>query len=509
MRAQLPSGPQSGQTQGSSPETVTGLVVNAVSGAPIPRVLVQLGPVAAFTDHDGKFALAEVPAGSGMVELAKPGYFTSPEHTDPPGVAVTAAQLAQPLELRLYPEALVTGTVVAQDGAPLSRVLVTARRLATEELVRRFETVTSVETDSHGAFRLAVPAGDYQVVTQYVAAASDTGLSVLPAVSPAGASGSTFHVGGGEQQELELRPHTGVPHAVGLAVQGLSEERSPVLMVSTANGATWQMSAEADSESNEMTLKLPAGSYHLSLSASSGDSLSYGEARLSVPDHNVSGIAVQLAPVAPIAVEVSVDAHATVASAPSPQEMGIQLLPEQQEHDSRREDAIRLQSRPGRGAVLQPHPGRFRFVATPRNFWYVESATFGGAEVLGQSLTVTAGSGSPTLQLVVSNVMGSLEGHVTAGGAPASAWIDLIPTFPSATPVVSLRSAPDGSFSLQALQPGSYLAFALPHRTGADVESPAVRASLGLRTQALTVQAGTKASLELEVAGAVGGSAAP
>lgn len=497
---------KTGAAQASSPETVNGRVANAVSGAPIARVLVQLGPAAAFTDHDGKFALTDVPGGGGgTVELTKPGYFTSPEHTDPPVVQVTATQLANPLELRLYPEALLTGTVVAQDGAPLSGVQVTARRLATEDLLRRFETVASVETDSHGAFRLAVPAGDYQVATQFVATAPETGLSILPAVAPSGVGGSTMHVGSGEQQQVELRPHTGAPHTVGLAVQGLSE-RSPTLTLSTANGATWQIGAGSGAESDQTTVRLPSGSYHLSIAASGGDTLSYGEARLTVPDHDISGIAVQLAPVAPIPVEVSVDGHASPGAVPSAQELGLQLVPEQQEFAARREDTIRLQTRPGRGPVLQPHPGRFRLVAAPRSSWYIVSASYGGAEVLGQSLTVNAGSGSPPLQLVVSNVMGSLEGQVTAVGSPASAWIDLLPTFPSATPVISLRSASDGSFSLPSVQPGSYLGLALEHRTGADLADPAVRGSLGVRTQTVTVQPGTKATLDLDV---LRGSSAP
>ena len=492
VSAQLPSG--AGQT--ATPESATGRVVNAVSGAPIPRVLVQLGAVSTFTDHDGTFTLADLPSGSSTVELTKPGFFTSPEHTDPPGISVTAAQLALPLELRLYPEALLTGTVVGQDDTPMSGVQVTARRLATDDLVRRFETVTSVETDSHGAFRLAVPAGDYQVVTQFVVKAPETGMAILPAVFPAGPGGGTVHVGSGEQQQIELRPHTGVPHTVGLSVGGVSDERSPVLTVSTANGAVWQIGAE--SEADQMTVRLPAGSYHLSLRANEGDTVSFGEARLTVPDHNLVGVPVQLAPVAAIPVEVIADAHAT-AAAPSPQELGLQLLPEQQEHALRREDTIHVQIRAGRGAVLQPAPGRFRLATAARGRWYVESARYGGAEVLGQALTVTAGSGSSPLQLVVNDATGSLDGQVTAGDSAASAWVDLIPTFPSAVPMLTVRSASDGSFSLSSMEPGTYLAMALEHRTGADLGDAAVRNELGLRTQTVTVQAGVKATVAVEV----------
>lgn len=494
--------------QSASAEIVTGRILNANSGAPIPRVLVQLGPDVAFTDHDGKFVLAGVPSNGGMVMLTKPGYFTSPERTDPPGVQVTAAQLAQPFELRLYPEALLTGTVATQDGAPLSGIQVTARRLATENAVRSFEIVTSVQTDSHGAFRLVVPAGDYQVVTQFVATGVETGLSILPAMAPSGSGSSTFHVGSGEQQQIELRPHTGIPHTVGLSLRGLAEDRSAAFTMSTGNGATWQMGPDSEPDSDDTALHLPAGSYHLSVTSSNGDGLSFGEARLTVPDHNISGIVVQLAPVAPITVEVNVDPHASTASPPSPQELGLQLVAEQQEQGSRRENAIRLQTRPGHSPMLLPRPGQFRLIAAPRSSWYIESASYGGAEVLGQVLTVNAGSGSPPLQLVVNNRMGSLEGRVTTpGGAPADAWVALLPTFASALPMITLRAGSDGSFSLPSLQPGNYLALALEHRTVSDLQDPAVRNGLGLRPQTVSIEPGTRSTLDLEVFGS--GSSAP
>lgn len=485
---------------------VTGRVLNASSGAPIPRVLVQLGTGTAFTDHDGNFSLLDAPSGGGMVILTKPGYFTSPERTDAPGFPVTAAQLASPLEFRLYPEALLTGTVATQDGAPLSRMQVTARRLATENGVRAFETVASVQTDSRGNFRLAVPAGDYKVGTQFVATGAETGLTILPATAPSG--GGTLHVSSGEQQQVELRPKAGIPHSVSLALRGLPEDRSPVFTLSASIGTAWRMGADAQPDSDAVVLHLPAGSYSLSVLSMDGRDTSYGEARLSVPDHDIAGIAVQLAPIAPIAVTISVDPRESSAAPPSAAQLGLQLIPEQQEQGSRRENTISLQTLAGRGPVLSPRPGRYRLLATPRSTWYIESATYGGADILGQTLTVSPAGGSPPLELVVNNAVGSLDGKVTThGDVTANAWIALLPTFPSATPMVTLRAGSDGSFSLPSLQPGSYLAIALEHRTGADLLDPAVRNGLGVRSETVSIAAGTRSTLNLEVAS--NGSSAP
>src|SRR5215469_4247530 len=39
----------------TSPVNVTGVVINAATGTPVPRALVQLGNRAMLTDHEGKF----------------------------------------------------------------------------------------------------------------------------------------------------------------------------------------------------------------------------------------------------------------------------------------------------------------------------------------------------------------------------------------------------------------------------------------------------------------------
>lgn len=481
--------------QDTSPLSVSGHVRNAVSGVPIPRVLVQIGSAAVFTDHDGKFVLENVSSG-GTVVLTKPGYFTSPERTESPGVRITGAQLAQPLELRLYPEALLFGVVASQNGAPIRAVQVAAHRLVLQEEGRRFEMVASTQTDSHGAFRLAVPAGDYQVSTQFVATSSETGLAILPASVPSGSDGGTFHLSSGEQQRIELRVHTGAPHNVGILIRGLVEDRSPTVSVSTLNGLTWRVGLD-DSGPHQATIHLPSGSYRLTVSSSDGETLSSGDVSVTVPDHDITGTVVQLAPVSPISIEVSVDPRNSLASPPSPQDLGVQLTPEH-ERPFGRDAVARLDTRHGQSPMLRPHPGRYRLVAAPRSTWYIESATYGGSEVLGQTLTVNPGSGALPLQLIVNNDVGNLEGKVSGSGAATEAWIVLLPSFPCATPMISFRASNDGSYS-RTLQPGSYLALALEHRTGEDLADPAVRGRLGLHTQTVVIEPSTRSTLDLEV----------
>ena len=486
-------------SQASSGSTVTGRVTNAISGQPIPRALVKIGTATTFSDHQGRFSLEDVPSGSSFIELSKPGYFTSPEQLDPPSVQLSTAELAHSLELHLYPEALLTGSVLAQDGTPFAEIRVSARKIVSSGSGRHLQMAASVQTDSHGDFRMAVPAGDYQVDTQFVATSPETGLTVLPAVAPAGEV-ATLHVNSGEEQQIQLNPHAGLAHTVTLAVKGLSEDRSMSVMLTGANGASWPMGAQPDPETGELTLRLPAGTYLLGVDVSGSDFVAFGQTRLNIPDHDVSGIALQLSPVAPIPVEVAVDPHATVtaASTPTAQQLGLELVPEQLHGRSLRQESVRLQTRGGRAPAFLPTPGRYHLASSSRSSWYIQSASFGGADVLSGALTVAAGSGAASLQVTVSNVTGSLQGQVTAADAPVSAWIELIPSFPSANSTISLRSAADGTFSAQNLPPGTYAALVLPHRTSADLLDVSVQASLGISSKSFTIQAGVPTTLNLD-----------
>ena len=49
----LPTGTSTAST--AIPSTVQGQVINAATGAPVPRALVRLNDRAVLTDHDGKF----------------------------------------------------------------------------------------------------------------------------------------------------------------------------------------------------------------------------------------------------------------------------------------------------------------------------------------------------------------------------------------------------------------------------------------------------------------------
>ena len=144
----------------TNPVTISGRVVNASTGLPIARALVRINDRSMLTTHDGKFEFDQ-PANAGSnLQVTKPGFYASSEPGGSSGIYLRPSQETTALELRLYPEAIFTGTVTAPDGAPLPHILVSARRSMFNGSGHTWIPVAQMQTNSHGRFRLPVPSGD-------------------------------------------------------------------------------------------------------------------------------------------------------------------------------------------------------------------------------------------------------------------------------------------------------------------------------------------------------------
>src|SRR5580698_3798444 len=159
--AQTGSGLGTSITSSGAPDLVTGRVINAVTDQPVRRALVRLNNRAVLTDSEGKFRFDQNTEPNANILASKPGFYASPEYGDAGNLYLQSSQLAIPLELRLYPEALLTGAVLAPDGTPLSGVSVSAMRSVYDDSARRWMPVAQGQTNSHGNFRIPVPPGQY------------------------------------------------------------------------------------------------------------------------------------------------------------------------------------------------------------------------------------------------------------------------------------------------------------------------------------------------------------
>ena len=95
------------------PDLIAGRVINAVTSQPVPRALVQLNSRAMLTDSEGRFRFERNKESGVSILIKKPGYYASQDYGDSGILYLQSPQLTAPLEFRIYPEALLTGVVLA------------------------------------------------------------------------------------------------------------------------------------------------------------------------------------------------------------------------------------------------------------------------------------------------------------------------------------------------------------------------------------------------------------
>jgi hypothetical protein len=486
-----------------TPSTVAGVVINAKTGTPVPRALVRMNSRAMLTDHDGKFRFDQNTDTNANFMVTKPGYSASLEFQEPGNVFVQGDQLGGSIELRLYPEALLTGTLIGPDGTPLPRIAVSAMVSYFDDSGHRWLPVANTATDSHGNFRLPVQPGEYKLETRYQPLDRTVGEAVLPVVVPNETSSNTAHnirLRSGEEQHFELRPVVSPTHNVTLATQSGGGRDFMRITARSSNGSAMQVNQQMDGGTGETKIQLPSGTYTLRATRNSQETTEEAEATVTVTDHDVSGVMMQFSPVPSIPVELVVDSSATSdnnAQPPNLQQLGLMLQGGQADLE-RGDSVVRPVMRRDQSFVFTAEPGSYRLQGRDTGTWYIKSAIYGASDLLLQDLVVVPGSAGTPIRVTVSNQMASLQGTVNLKGNPASCWIYLIATGPTAQSVITLHSGNSGTYTAAHLPPGSYQAIAFERRHSANYRDPESLAAFSTFVQSVSVQVGDKPTLNLD-----------
>lgn len=488
----------------SSTQTVSGRVVNGTTGVPIYRALVRLNERAVLSDHEGRFEFPQYSAGSmNRLQGTKPGYYGSlTEPMAPETVFLTADQLTQSIELRLYPEALLTGTVTRPDGTPLPHIAVSARRSTYNDQSHRWIQTGQAMTDSHGNFRLTVPAGDYRLQTAYDPHNGSTSEAVLPIIIPGVSESDTSswtHVTSGSTEHFELHPQLSRTFGVKVILDSADDRGFPVITARSGNGLTIPVSSSGHPAGpGVMKLELPSGTYTLIANQTIQDQTRYGETTVTVEGHDVENVILHMAAVSPIPVELVIDSDSTSdKTPPTVQQLGLIL---ETTADSEPSEGTVLGLTTGRDQTnsFRPMPGRYRLQAHGAgSAWYVKGASYGTTNLRDKELTVSAGVSNDVIRVTVSNQTGSLRGTTSLNGTPAACWIYLVPIEPGVTSVFSLRSNQGGIYSFPYLPPGSYRAIAFEQRYAANFRAAESLERFTTHVSTVTIGAGDKASLDL------------
>ncbi|MBS1799175.1 MAG: hypothetical protein JSS95_05045 [Acidobacteria bacterium] len=461
----------------------------------------QWNDQAVLTGHDGKFLFDVGDSGSsGTLQVTKPGFYASPDGDGAANVSLQNTQ-PDPMTVRLFPEALITGTLTTTDGTPIPRIPVIAQRSTYNDGIHQWSPAGQNQTNSRGEFRIALPPGDYRLETSFQPRLAGTANSVISLIYPSQNSSDTLdnilHLRSGTEERVALHPDVVPTYPVALKVELTGERGFPRITARSSTGAAVSVNLMRYEPGAVSRVELPLGTYTLTAFMNLGESSEYGESQVTVTGQNTPEVVLHMASVPAIPVEVIADQGlaATSDKVPMPQQLGLALNTIQESGRFGNSMVGLVQSRDR--SYFHPSPGTYRLVSRSAGPWFIKSASYGVTDLLQSDLVVAPGAGSSPIVLTVSNQTGSVLGTASIHGVPSPAWIYLIPAGPAANLIYSVRSGTTGAFNLAYLPAGSYQAVAFELRHQENYRDPSVLSKYATFVKSVTITAGNKAMLDL------------
>jgi hypothetical protein len=513
---------------------VRGVVLNAVSHQPVARALVQLnGQNAMLTDNEGRFAFENIPAGTEMVTIRRPGYVSG--RSSAIGMAMNSVAMHRiqvgadmpALQFSLVPEAMISGTVTlsTSDSADGIRISVFARR--TVEGRSTWITAGTATTNSEGVYHVGgLAAGSYLIYSQpsldrpgaSTAQAWGYPATWYPGVTDASAAGM-LNVTAGQTAEADIALTRRRFYPVMAAVR-MGQPGGAGFLIFDSAGRNTGLAAHYNAQQQTARANVPVGSYILQARSAGRESV-FGQAEFTVTGAAVTALSISVLPVQNVAVHIRRDVTASgenEANAAQVQTTGaglnLQLL-------STRE----LSGLPFAGGGLRPVPGTSDgssfelqnvtqgsyWVATTAWSGYISSITSGGVDLAREPLTIGPDGSSAPIEITLRNDSGTITGQVnsgttgsqsqgqTAAGEIPQMFVYAIPLFATTSQVHQGSAQASGQFTISNLPPGSYRVVACDSQQEIDFHSPEGLAVWSGKGQTVSVEAGGSAGAQLDL----------
>jgi hypothetical protein len=526
----LPQGanPQAGSQQ----YTVAGSVVNAATGEPVPRALVQLNASpqrTALTGPDGRFEFQGVPAGAAIVTASKPGFFAPQE------IGISQAGNAYPLiqigrestgdlKVTLMPSGSIAGHITDANGEPVEGIQVRALYHQLLDGRYRWEDRGSAKTDDNGMYRISglIP-GQYSVATvsrtthQLGPAdrAPNQGYDpVYPAVYYPGSvdlsSAAPLQVAAGESMQADFALTPQRSFRIAGTVAGISLEQSSFTLLDRDGNQTFAP-VQSDGATHQFRFSnvLP-GDYTIRVTSFGGpNQWAYGVAQVGVSGADVDNVDVDAAPAFTIPIEMDREGSsqsAAIANSPTmvqfsgPQRItSVRLI-------AKDANAVipEIHSQPAAGqnqgeqALVNVLPGRYHVEVDQVANGYVSAVRSGGTDLIRQDLLVTSGAQPPPIQVTVHGGGAAINGTVKkSDSVVAQATLLVLPDNPS--PTMSIVAARAGTFTVQGLAPGAYHVYAFPSLSGIEYRNPEAMRKYEQQATAVDLSENDAKQVEVEI----------
>jgi hypothetical protein len=475
-----------GLAQQTATRTITGIVVNSVTGEPISRALVQLprpgSAFSAFTGADGRFSIEGVPVqGTPFLSVQKPGFS-----------GAQSPAVAGEIRVNLVPDGKIGGHVLDPDGDPIDHLPVELLTSQIQQGRKIWVQHGLTSTDEDGVYSFAtLPAGRYLLRTLiHPFPGTDPSAPPLvyaPRYYPGAAdlaSAQAIAVTAGQDSTVDFSLQPEYAFTVSGSVSGLPPD-AVALQLSDDHGQQLTFEGSTlDRRTGKFRLEhIPSGSWSVGLGLLARQDFTVNGA-------DVSGLQLVVQPLISIPISLKRSGRRFTQ---------VQLIPSQGTGPVNYSAVPRLPVPPGDSDVLMlisnVPPGRYQVVVGDTGSECVASATSGSTDLRRDDLIVSPGSQPEPIQISIDSNCATLSGSVTAsGGQGAHGFAVAVPDGAQAGAKFTVFA--DGKFMLTGVSPGSYQIYALSDLNDLEYANP--EALREYRGQRVELQAGQQASVTVE-----------
>ena len=483
--------------------TVSGVVVNSVTGEPIPHALVQSTGAeqrVVFSGQDGRFQIEGIPQGTVFFIPQKPGFVATSRHAP-----IHVGSDMSLVTIKLDPESSIEGRVVDRDGEAIEGLNIQCMHQTILNGRKVWQTTGGGQTDETGNFHLqSLQPGSYLLRTNsqplfpnFNFQASNDSLpqqAYPPHFYPDAADLSSaqplvLRAGETARADFSIAPvpafrvsGTASPAQGGIFgwVQSADGERNVPFMVDPRTGA-WHTAA------------LPAGSWSILLQSMRGaDSSFSAEQSVNITSSDVKNIQMRLEQLPSIPVNV-------ISAAPANQrQVQIQLMQDGQSVGNNRmlgssRSPQNLSETP---MVRDVPPGTYTVFAMPYGGGCLASISAGGVDLTRSPMVVSAGSQPASIDVTLEDNCASVQGQVHMDNPVANASVILAPSSRAIQPQLAALQE-DGSFTFGRVSPGDYRLYAVSTGDGLEYGNP--EAMRQIDGASVTISAKQKATVTLNL----------
>jgi hypothetical protein len=510
--------------------TLDGVVVNTVTGRPVPRALVQINfQKAVLSGPEGEFSFPDVQPGMVTVGVSKPGFFgpgTAMKNT-PGMLQVMVSADSHSVVVKLAPEAVIWGHVAGRDDDPLEGALVQVLAPRNNDGVMHLFPEVSATTDEDGNYRIAgLAAGKYFIVLRanyserrvLGARNSKSDETYAPIYYPAGsnlASATAVSLASGQHLEasFNLVPVAGVRVSGSIASSGEWKQIGPPTIMDSTGQVLFTVDRwEAGSSSFEFHA-VPPGSYTLRASATDMLGHTVFSEQALVISRPITGLKIALRP----GIEIPVDVQSEftklrpncsitlpLPGGGSKQSACADLPPAYVEligMDSNRQHYstdYSVQTGPSGYMLHSISPGKYLVRARASFGGYVQSVRCGNQDLLREPLVVPESGSVGGIAVTVRDDSATVHLQVP-GNALEQGLVLLVADGQLVSETRAINHWRGSTLQMGPVAPGIYKVFVFDSYNGIDYGNPEVLAKYASRATTIRLGANDETSVAVDV----------